>query len=90
MDHTKYVVQYTKRLSVQFIATWQISVPKDVQYVDSTISNNEVIILSQTNCVYATFDGAKLSRSALRSKRSTIKKYNTLNLKRHVTVSSAC
>ena len=48
MGHTKYVVQHTKPLSVQF------TVPGDVQYLDGTISNNDVPILSQIICVYET------------------------------------
>jgi len=28
MGHTKYAVQYTKPLSVQFIATWQFYCPR--------------------------------------------------------------
>ena len=62
------------------------TVLEDVQYLDGTISNNVVLILSQTSCVYATVDGVNHSRSALCSKRCRIKKYNILNLKkaRHI------
>ena len=49
------------------------TVAEDVQISYSALSNFEVPILSQTICLYATVDGAELSRPALRSERCTSK-----------------
>jgi hypothetical protein len=40
----------------------KFTVPENVQYLDGTISNNEVLIFSNTSCEWANFDGANLGR----------------------------
>ena len=72
----RYVVQYTKPLSVQFIAVWQFYCRR--RRSDSGLHD---IYIYMTICEYATADGAKLSRSALCTERCKSKIYSTVNLK---------
>jgi len=72
-------IQNRSRSSLQHRGNFTVA--EGVQNLDDAISNTNVLILYKTVCVYATADGAKLSRSALRSERCKSKKYSTVNLK---------
>ena len=61
--------------------SYNFTVPEDVQYVGGTISNSLFLILSNTSCVWANFDGANLGRCALPSKTCTNKRQSIVKLK---------
>jgi hypothetical protein len=130
IDYTNYLVQYTKPLSVQFIANWQFyclrSIPVCGQHDNKQCGQHDIKQCGEYDikqcgqhdikqcgqydikqcgqhdikqcgqhdikqrvpnslpdlfCI-ATGNGANLSRSALRSKRCTSKKYSIANFRR--------